>query len=580
MRRTLFSASAILLLLSACASASGVGSEASPRSDFIPQAATRYGSFLAGQAALSDGRSAEAATYFSRAQDEEAAFAAADADDPAFELLSERAFVAALLAGDVSRAAAMAPQGPDASEAGARLGALTRAVEFIARGDGDDAYAILIGDKIGFPHKTAAVLLAPWAAATAKDVEGSLVRPEIRGDRLVEYVGQFGQAALFERAGRYDEAETDLKALALGERATDMAILAYGGFLERRGRRAEAIALYDSALVRDPRGAALEAALKRARAHGRAPRAPTLREGAAQTLLTPAAALIAAEQKQLALAYLRLALRLDPRRSEAWLMVGDLLAAGGDLTGATEAYGRVAPSSPDHVAAQAKLAWAYQEAGDSQRALSLAQAGARGGSLEAQLTFADLLRANERFADSAEILTKLIAAEGQPDWRLLYARGVAYERTGQWPLAEADLKAALALQPDEPELLNYLGYSWIDRGENLKEALSMVERAVAANPRNGAMIDSLAWAHYRLGDYPKAVELLEQAVELEAGDPEINLHLGDAYWRVGRRDEAGFQWKRVLTLEPDARIKGLAEARLTPPGGLPEASVDPAPQRP
>jgi Flp pilus assembly protein TadD len=132
----------------------------------------------------------------------------------------------------------------------------------------------------------------------------------------------------------------------------------------------------------------------------------------------------------------------------------------------------------------------------------------------------------------------------------------------RWPEAEADLKAALALKPEEPELLNYLGYSWIDRGERLPEAMAMVEKAVAANPKSGAMIDSLGWAHYRLADYKKAVEFLEQAVELDAGDPEINNHLGDAYWRVGRRDEAQFQWRRVLTLDPDAKIKADAAGKL------------------
>src|SRR5690606_14060505 len=155
-----------------------------------------------------------------------------------------------------------------------------------------------------------------------------------------------------------------------------------------------------------------------------------------------------------------------------------------------------------------------------------------------------------------------LIAQDPGDWRLLYARGVSHERLKDWEKAEADLQAALAIEPGDPELLNYLGYSWIDRGERLAEALAMVEKAVAANPKSGAMVDSLGWAHYRLGDYKKAVETLEQAVELEAGDPEINNHLGDAYWRVGRRDEAMFQWRRVLTLDPDDRIKADAEAKL------------------
>jgi len=133
---------------------------------------------------------------------------------------------------------------------------------------------------------------------------------------------------------------------------------------------------------------------------------------------------------------------------------------------------------------------------------------------------------------------------------------------GDWPNAEADLSAALELNPNEPDILNYLAYGWIDRGERLEEALAMVQMAVDANPRSGAMVDSLGWGYYRLGQYDRAVELLEEAVELEAGDPEVNNHLGDAYWQVGREDEAVFQWRRVLTLEPDDRMRRNAEAKL------------------
>src|SRR5262249_38416067 len=131
-----------------------------------------------------------------------------------------------------------------------------------------------------------------------------------------------------------------------------------------------------------------------------------------------------------------------------------------------------------------------------------------------------------------------------------------------WAHAEGDLQQALKLKPDEAELLNYLGYAWIDRGQHLNEALGMVQKAVAVAPRSGAIVDSLGWAYYRLGDYKKAVDKLEQAVELEAGDPEINGHLGDAYWMVGRKDEANFQWKRVLTLKPDDKVKADTERKI------------------
>jgi Flp pilus assembly protein TadD len=192
----------------------------------------------------------------------------------------------------------------------------------------------------------------------------------------------------------------------------------------------------------------------------------------------------------------------------------------------------------------------------------LARAAAASGDVDARVTLADLLRSNEQYAEAVQVLDGIIGQSKTPDWRLLYSRGVAYERLNRWPESQADLQAALKQRPEEPELLNYLGYSWIDRGEHLQEARAMIEKAVATDPRSGAMVDSLGWAFYRMGDYKKAVEKLEEAVELEAGDPEINNHLGDAYWKVGRKDEAQFQWRRVLTLKPDTKIKANAEAKL------------------
>ncbi|MBV8593169.1 MAG: tetratricopeptide repeat protein, partial [Caulobacteraceae bacterium] len=182
---------------------------------------------------------------------------------------------------------------------------------------------------------------------------------------------------------------------------------------------------------------------------------------------------------------------------------------------------------------------------------------------DAAVVLADLLRADERYDESAAVLGPLIAKGGdKADWRLLYMRAVDAEESGRWADAERDLQAALVLKPDEPELLNFLGYSWIDRGEKLPLALAMVERAVKLDPNSGAMLDSLGWGYYRLGVYRNAVEKLEAAVVLEPADPDVNNHLGDAYWRVGRQSEARFQWTRVLTLDPSAKLRAEVEGKL------------------
>ena len=146
------------------------------------------------------------------------------------------------------------------------------------------------------------------------------------------------------------------------------------------------------------------------------------------------------------------------------------------------------------------------------------------------------------------------------------ARAAARERLGRWPEAEADLQRALVLSPEQPDILNYLGYSWIDRGVRLQEGLAMIQRAVALRPASGAVIDSLGWAYFRLGDYAQALEHIERAVELQPADATLNDHLGDVYWRLGRRIEARFQWRRALSLAPDAPAS--IEAKMA--AGLPD----------
>ncbi len=171
----------------------------------------------------------------------------------------------------------------------------------------------------------------------------------------------------------------------------------------------------------------------------------------------------------------------------------------------------------------------------------------------------------------------MIAAGGaKADWRLYYMRAIARERSGRWQDAEVDLSKALALKPDQPEVLNYLGYSWVNRGVKVKDGMAMIQRAVDAQPEEGAYVDSLGWAYYRLGQYGTAVDTLERAVSLMAGDPEINDHLGDAYWKAGRRTEAQFQWRAVLTLKPDEDIRVRAEAKLASPLGPDVVTAAPA----
>jgi len=186
-------------------------------------------------------------------------------------------------------------------------------------------------------------------------------------------------------------------------------------------------------------------------------------------------------------------------------------------------------------------------------------------------------RERKKFAECAQTYTTGIDALPQEDkksWVFYYFRGICYERSKQWPKSEADLKKALSMQPEQPLVLNYLGYSWIDQGINLDDGMAMIKKAVQQRPDDGYIVDSLGWAYYRIGNYEEAVKNLERAIELKPDDPTINDHLGDAYWRIGRSLEAQFQWAHARDLKPDPEElpKILAKIR----DGLPDDSASSA----
>jgi tetratricopeptide (TPR) repeat protein len=174
--------------------------------------------------------------------------------------------------------------------------------------------------------------------------------------------------------------------------------------------------------------------------------------------------------------------------------------------------------------------------------------------LQALDALGNILRSRKQYADAVDVYNRAIAMIQKPDrrhWVYFYARGTSYERLKNWPPAEADLKKALELYPDQPLVLNYLGYSWVDQGVNLEEGMRLIERAVAVKPDDGYIVDSLGWAHFKRGNYAEAVRYLERAVELRPDDPVLNDHLGDALWKVGREREARFQWDQSLSLKPE-----------------------------
>ncbi len=336
---------------------------------------------------------------------------------------------------------------------------------------------------------------------------------------------------------------------------------AYVDFLRRQGKTGEARKVCRKFLASAPENAimrALCADLEKNPARRPKPMIRSARDGMAEALFSLASALTDDRSIDIALVYARMALRLRPDFPVAWMLLGEIFETMRKYDKAAEAYEHVPADHPLRVPAEIQIALALDDLERTDEAIARLRRLARAHPREYKifLTLGNILRAHERWQEAAKAYSRALALMGKPQprhWTIYYFRGIAYERAGQWPRAEADFRLALKLNPDHPSVLNYLGYSLIDRGEKLDEALDMVKKAVEARPNDGYIVDSLGWAYYRLGRYEEAVKHLERAVELRPEDPVINDHLGDAYWKVGRRLEAAFQWRHALDAKPEPK---------------------------
>lgn len=258
---------------------------------------------------------------------------------------------------------------------------------------------------------------------------------------------------------------------------------------------------------------------------------------------------------QLALVYAHMALHLNPDLDLLRREVADAMSARGQYQTANEMLRGIGTDDPGYLIAQLRLAENLEREDKTDEAIALLEQLARKRPKlpEPLITVGDILRNRSRFEEAVEYYDRAFSRypDGEPDsWAMYYTRGMALERAKKWKRAEKDFKKALQINPEEAQVLNYLGYSWIDRGENVVEARRMIEQAVEMRPEDGYIIDSLGWAMFLMGEFEEAVVQLERAVSLKTSDPTINEHLGDAYWKVGRETEARFQWRRALSMEP------------------------------
>ncbi|MBK8085880.1 MAG: tetratricopeptide repeat protein [Devosia sp.] len=539
------------------------------------------GSYLAGREALSDLSTGAAASYFRRA-------AEADWDNP---IIIERSFIALAADGQIAEAATVAGHllelaapndlaslviGAEAIKA-RRYAAAGRALTTV----GGDTFAGITGG-----------ILRAWA------LEG-----EGRRDEAGQVLDQIGQGGLedflvFHRAIMADVAGDSREALELiavahqADPYIARIVEAYARMLGNAGRFEEArkvIAAFEGQGLSHPLVSEVKAAIDRRQRPGVF--APTIQAGAAEMFHSVGVALAREGSPEIAAVFLQLGIYLDPGADVIDLVYGQLLDGAGQFEAANRVYDSIPATSPMKPMAVVRIAENLDELGNRDEALRRLGniVASNPDDTEALAVLGDMQRAAEKYLEAADSYTRVldaVAGDTPGDWRYYYVRGIAHERSKQWEKAEADFKRALELNPDQPQVLNYLGYSWVDQGVNLLPALELIEKAVAGSPNDGYIIDSLGWAYYRLNRFPEAVAQLERAVQIRPADPEINDHLGDAYWRAGRQLEARFQWNIAAAVDKEGAVKERVASKLAnglaplPPdaaAGTPVAEGQPAP---
>lgn len=517
------------------------------------QGRSAYGLYLAGKLALMTGEGEKGADWLAQAE----------ALTPEQPRVREQAFTSALLSGDLDVAARLAPTA-DASPAFTEAGRLISAIQTFVHGDPRAANAALAARPIAAPHSRAGLMVAPWIAAAAGDWSRALAAPPAQGDALTLAFARQNRALLLENRRKYAEAEAELKALSELPALGVLFRRGYGEFLERRGKRDEAVAVYEAAVQSQTVDLPTARALVRARAGGRPPAAPDFRQGAAQALTTAAAQAVAERGNEFAVVYLRLALNLHEDASTQ-IQLAQVLDRVGLKAAARTALSRVGPEDPALYAnarAQLALNLAEDEQFDAALAELRAAAAAQPNDPRIALVMASQLLQLEQYQEALDLLNGPLLNTANQGAQIHFLRGVALESLERIPEAEAELWAAHQADPNNADTLNYLGYLWVDRGLRVDQGAGLLAQAHAAEPENGNIQDSLGWAQFKQGYYDTAVVTLEEAADKEPANPEITDHLGDAYWKVGRRREAVWLWNRVLSLDPEPERKAEVERKI------------------
>ncbi len=484
-------------------------------------------------------------------------YALALAEDPRNPVLMERAAMAYLGLGQVDAAAAVS-RGLAGQPTTNPVAGMVLLAETLKRQDFD---AALVDIEARESETLIDGLLIAWAKFGQGRMSEALQSFDETASRQgMDVFGLTHKALAQALVGDYEGSEAILSVLEQRGELNRNGVITLAQVLSQLERNSEALDLIERTIgaAPDPEVDMLRAQLANGSPAGfDAVRSAT--DGAAEVFLLVAGLLerdgnVPARH---ALRYSRIAEYLNPESVDAMLLSADLLGELSRFELATESYNRVPRDHFSFTIAEIGRADALRQSGKIEAAVEVLEqlVEMRPEAPYVRIALGDTLRGFERYGSASEAYdaaVTLYEESGQEaHWRLYFVRGITHEREQRWELAEADFRKALDLEPDHPDVLNYLGYSFLEMGANLNEALAMIEKAAAARPESYYIIDSLGWAHYRMGRYEEAVGSLERAVELEPADPIVNDHLGDAYWAVGRRFEAEFQWRRALSFDPE-----------------------------
>jgi tetratricopeptide (TPR) repeat protein len=531
-----------------------------------------YGNYLAARHANTQRDAGAAAAYYR---------AALRADPKNGDLL-ERAFISVLTEGDIDEAVRLAERLLQINR-NDRIARLVIGVRAIKQKQYAAARQNLAQSVRGPVTDLTAALLSAWSYYGSNEVRPATETVDhLAGADWYALFKDLHSGMILDLAGNKKEAGKRLdRAYKLDSTALRV-VQAQASLLSRQGNKEEALKAletFDKALPRHP--LIVEAMEKLNRGEKLAPVVDTPQGGAAEVLYGLGASLGRRGGEDLGLVYLQLAIYLVPHHPLALLSLADLYETMKKPQLAINTYERVPQNSPLHRNAEIQLAVNLDSLERTEEAKTRLEklVTERPKDLEAIMALGNILRVRKNYEECIGAYRKGLDTVANPqksDWVLYYFRGICNERAKKWAAAEADLKKALELYPDQPHVLNYLGYSWIDQGINLDEGMKMIRRAVEQRPDDGYIVDSLGWAYYRIGNLEEATKNLERAVELRPDDPTINDHLGDVYWKVGRTLEAEFQWShaRDLKPEPEELTKILNKIR----DGLPDETATTADQ--